>query len=215
MSVLTYLLPLLGVIIGGFIGFGSSLLTNRANDRRLQTQLAHDRDLKNREREMSLRKEIYLAAAEAVSAGLIAVNRFSNLEIPHDELTEEYNAKAPSIAKVYLIAKMETVRAVVNFSGELDATFLRLSARRYPLVWQKQQIGFLRTQIDTSLKENSQTLEQQKQFNIEGLHDLRKWNVLTQNFEYVRSHTEQAMREADTLAATLAPVPVAMAHCRA
>jgi len=155
---------------------------------------------------MSLRKDIYLAAAEAVSAGLIAVGRFANLDIPHEKLTEGYLDKAPSITKVHIIAKEETVRAVVNFTAELNATFLRLLARRLPLVSQKQQIDLLRGQIDTSLKENSRTLELIKQYNIDGLNDPRKWSVLQQNFEFERDRGAQSTQEVDTLNATLIPM---------
>ena len=213
MSVLTSLLALIelipgtfwGVIIGGFFTLSGIILTNRAHDRRMQLQLADDRKLKNREREMALRKDIYLAAAEAASAGLLAVGRFANLDIPHDKLTEGYLDKAPSITKVHIIANEETVRAVSNFSIELNAAFLRLSVKRFQLVAQKQQIGFLRAQVDVSIKENARTLELQRQYNIEGLTDPRKWHVLQQNFEFERARGEQLRQEADTLDASLIP----------
>jgi len=88
-----------GVVIGAFFSLGGVVLTNRAHDRRLRVQLEHDREVKNRDREMSLRKDVYLAAAEAVSAGLIAVGRFADLEVPHEKLTEGYLDRAPSIAR--------------------------------------------------------------------------------------------------------------------
>ena len=194
-----------GVIIGAFFTLGGIILTNRAHDRRMHAQLVHDRDLKNHEREMSLRRDIYLAAAEAAAAGLIAVGRFANLDVPHEKLTEQYLDKSPSITKVNIVAKEETVRAIANFSGELNAIFLRLFARRFPLVMQKQQIGFLRAQVDTSLKENSRTLELIKQFNIDGTIDPCKWDMLQKNFEFERDRGEQARHQADTLDVSLLP----------
>ena len=213
MSVLTSLLALIelipgtfwGVIIGGFFTLGGIILTNRAHDRRMQLQLADDQKLKNREREMALRKDIYLAAAEAASAGLLAVGRFANLDIPHDKLTEGYLDKAPSITKVHIIANEETVRAITNFSTELTAAFLRLGVKRFQLVAQKQQVGFLRAQVDESIKENARTLELIKQYNIEGLADRRKWDVLQQNFEFEGNRGERARQEADTLDTSLIP----------
>lgn len=154
---------------------------------------------------MALRKDIYLAAAEAAAAGLFAVGRFANLDIPHDKLTEGYLDKAPAITKVHIIASEKTVKAVSNFSTELSAAFLRLSVKRFQLVAQKQHIEFLRAQVDTSLKENARTLELQKHYNIEGLADPRKWNVLQQNFEFERDRGERARQEADTLNASLIP----------
>ena len=202
MSVLIYLLALIemipgtfwGVIIGGFFTLGGIILTNRARDRGIQVQLADDRKLKNREREMELRKDIYLAAAEAASAGLIAVTRFANLDTPDEKLTEDYLTKSPSIIKVHIIANEETVRAVTNFTAELGVAFLRLFAKRLPLVLQKQQIEFLRAQVDISHKENSRTLELQKQYNIEGLADPRKWDVLQQNFKFEHARGERVRR---------------------
>ena len=195
-----------GIIIGAFFTLSGILLTNHFHDRRLRTQLAHDRALKDREREMSLRKDIYLGAAEAVSAGLIAISRFTNLEIPHEKLTEGYLDKAPSIAKVHVIGKEATVSAVVNFSAELNATFLRLGARRFALVAQKQRIESLRSESNASRKANARTLELMTQYNLEGLTDQRKWNVLQQNFEFEQRRGEEARQEADTLAATLYPM---------
>ena len=205
MEIPAYLATFLAVISGACIALSGVILTNRAHDRRLQTQLAHDRDLKNHDREMSLRKDIYLAATDAAATGLIAVSRFASLEIPDEQLTEGYLDKSASLGKVNIIANVETVRAVVNFSGELSAAFLRLFARRLPLVLQKQQIELLRAQFDISLKENARTLELQKQYNIEGLANPRRWEVLQQNFEFERDRGERARQEADTLNASLIP----------
>lgn len=206
-TVLTYLLALIemipgtfwGVIIGGFFTLGGIILTNRAHDRRTRAQFTDDRNLRNRDREMALRKDIYLAAAEAASAGLLAVGRFANLDIPHDKLTEGYLDKAPSITKVHIIANEETVRAVSNFSTELNAAFLRLGVKRIQLVAQKQQIGFLRAQFEVSLKEQTRTLELQKQYNLDGLTDQRRWAALQQNFEFEQARGERSRQEADTL----------------
>lgn len=190
--------------IGGALGpLAAVFLTNHAHNRRLQTQLDHDRNLKNREREMSLRRDVYLEVAEAVQAGLIAVNRFPNLEISNEQVTEAYVDKAPSIAKVHIIAKDETVSAVINFVGELNATFFRLFAARVPLVSQKHKIDALKAQVDISQKEIFRTLELMRQHNLDGLVDQRKWEVLQQNFELERVRSDKASQEAETLGMTL------------
>ena len=70
-----------GVIIGSIISLGGVYLTNRASDKRLTKQFTHEREQKTKDREMELRKEIFLAAADAISVGLNSVARFSNLDI--------------------------------------------------------------------------------------------------------------------------------------
>jgi hypothetical protein len=209
--VFTYLLALIemipgtfwGVIIGAFFTLGGIILTNRAHDRGMHVQLTHDRDLKNREREMSLRKDVYLAAAEAASAGLISVGRFADLDIPHDKLTEGYLDKAPAITKVHIIANLETVRAVINFSSELNAAFLRLFTRRMPLFLQNQHIGFLRGQIDIFMKEESRMIELMKQYNIDGIHDPQRFSTVQKQFDFEQGRVEQTMQSIDTLNASL------------
>ena len=70
-----------GVVFGSFLSLVGVVVSNRANDRRLRQQLAHDRELKNREREHSLRKDIYLATAEAIATGINSIGSFANLDI--------------------------------------------------------------------------------------------------------------------------------------
>lgn len=192
-----------GVIIGSIFTLtatlGSMILTNRGNDRRLRSQLDQDRELKNREREMTLRKEIYLAAAEAAAAGMTAIGRFTSIKDFDEKLIDGYTEKSPSLIKVHVIAREETVRAVINFSTELNVTFLRLYARRAPLVFRKQKIDLLRAQFDSSMKENSRSLELMKQYNLDGLYDQPRWDALRLNFENVQRNGEEARQQADIL----------------
>jgi hypothetical protein len=179
------------------------VVANLFQNSRLRTQLVHDQKLKDREREMSLRRDVYLEAAEAVQAGLIVINRFPNLELSHDKVIEGYIDKAPSMAKVHIIAKEETVNAVIGFTAELNAAFLRLFAKRVSLASERHQIEVLRAQVDSSLKDNARTLELIKQYNLDGLNDQNRWNWLQQNFDFEQKQVTEARQEADSLAVTL------------
>ena len=194
------------LITGGFTVFATLsgiFIANYFQNCRLQTQLAHERETKNCEREMSLRKDVYLEAAEAVQAGLLAVNRFANPETPHEKVIEGYLDKAPSIAKVHIIAKEETVKALAAFMAALDTLFIRLFAQRGPLVIEKQKIEVLRAQVDSSLKENARTFELIKQYNIDGLTDQNRWDWLTKNVDFELKRSEAANKEAEALGRTL------------
>lgn len=104
-----------GVVIGSFFSLGGVFLTNRSNDRRLRAQLAHDREIRSRERELSLRKDIYMSAAEAISAGLNAIARFSDLEVPHNQVAAFYLEKSSSIAKIMLSPKRTRQKQLRSF----------------------------------------------------------------------------------------------------
>ncbi len=192
-----------GVVVGSFFSLGGVVLTNRANDRRMQAQLAHERELRNKERELALRKEVYLAAAEAISAGFISVSKFSNLDIPPDKVTGEYLDKAPAIAKVHVIATEATARAVVSVVGELSATFLRLFAKRVPLMLQKQQLTTLDAQISGFGKERDRMVELMKQHNLEGSVDDRRWGVIQGTFDFEQKRVTEALEQRKALTGAL------------
>jgi hypothetical protein len=192
-----------GIIIGASFSLGGVYLTNYANDRRLREQLQHDRELKNRERELSLRKEIYLASAEAIHAGLIAIGRFSHLEVPDDKLTDEYLSKASSMAKVHIVGKKTTVKSLLQFSGEFAAAFLRLSVKRVPLSKKMNEISALDDLDDTFAKEQSRILELMNHHNLEGSNDQRKSDLLQNRFDFETQRRDENFKKRDALAATL------------
>lgn len=192
-----------GVVVGSFFSLGGILLTNRANLERLKAELAHDREMKGRERELSLKKEVYLAAAEAISAGLIAVGRFANLDIPYQEIASDYVKKSSAIAKVHVIAGQETMGAVTQFQGALESAYMRLSADRVPLTVQREEVIRLRGQIDTAARERDRLLDIMKAQNLEGNADQRRWNVLQANFEFEQKRSAEAASQHKELALKL------------
>ena len=153
----------MNTLFGSFITLIGITLTNRANDRRLQAQLSHERELRKKERELSLRKDIYLAAAEAIATGINTIGQFTNMEVPIEKITETYGEKSPSIAKVYIAAEEETVKAIVHLMSELEASYLQLIAKRIPLEQQKNQLAILKQQTEIFGKERDRMVDLQKQ----------------------------------------------------
>jgi hypothetical protein len=126
-----------GIIIGSMLTLSGVILTNRASDRRARAQFLHDQTLHQRERELGLRKEIYLAATEALSAGLRAVPSLANLDLSYDQIVQPYVEKGAVIAKVHIIATEETLTAVAAISSALQGEMIRLTAKRIPLMHMK------------------------------------------------------------------------------
>lgn len=213
MAILSELLTLIekipatfwGVVVGSFFSILGVALTNRASDRRLRTQFSHERELKTKDREMMLKKEIYLAATEAIAAGTNAIGRFANLDLKNDQITEEYIEKAPAISKVHVIAKIKTVQAIVNLTGELGATFLLLFSKRFKLMAELSQIRSLESQMAEFGKERDLILEMIKQYNIEGIIDDRRWQVLQGNFDFEQKKVNDALTRYTDLGKSLFP----------
>lgn len=135
------------IVIGGILTLAGVHLTNRASAARLREQFDYERKKTKQEREMTLRKEIYLAAAEAVLAGLMALNRFPNLEISDEKVTEEYIVRSPALSKIHIIGKINTIKALSDFTSDLGATFLKLYAQRSILLGERQKVNIARNEI--------------------------------------------------------------------
>lgn len=194
-----------GVVVGSFFSIGGVALTNRASDRRLRAQFEHERKLKTKDREMALRKEVYLDAAEAIAAGMNAISRFANLDIPHDQITSAYVQKAPAISKIHVIAQTETVQALAAFTGQLGSLFLTLFAQRYELQKSKNLVAITDNQIAEFGKERDRILEMIKQHNIEGIVDDRRWEVLQNSFEFEQKRVADGIARREELLGILHP----------
>ena len=129
----------LGIIIGSLFTIIGVVLTNASNTRRLRLQHEHERALESKSRDLNLRRDVYMAAMEAISTGMVAVGRYADFEVPQQTLMQSYTDQSPAISKVTLVGKDETIKALANFNQELTGTFLRLGARREQVnrLWQR------------------------------------------------------------------------------
>lgn len=193
-----------GVVFGSFISILSVWLTNRASTTRLFHQFEHERLVKASERELAIKKDIYLDAAEAVSAGLSSLANLANLDIPDDKVMEQYTQKAPSLAKVQVVGSMETVDAFLALTGEHSGQMLKLWAIRHQLMAQKRQISSLDVQVSEFRKEADRFLEMIKQYNINGIADQNRWGVLQRNFDFEHKRSVETNQKRQDIAHQLA-----------
>lgn len=193
------------VVAGAGFSILGVALTNSASQKRLFAQFEHEIKSKRLDREMALRKDVFLAAAEAISSGIDVIGRFANFDIPNGGVTQPYLDKLPSIAKVHVIGQTPTVLAVTKFTSHLGALFVELFAQRHALMNQLDEIRMLDDQVSQFGKERDKILEMMKQCNIEGLSDQRKWAVLQQNFDLEQRRIEEFLTKRFDLAADLQP----------
>lgn len=190
---------LIGAIVAACIAFLSVYLTHRGNEKRFAGQLEHDRTQKRTEREMSLRKEVYLDAAEAVVAGIDVIGRYVNLKMPDSEINSNYSAKRGAIAKIHLIGSEETVSAVFAFTSKLDSIILNLALHRAPLTQIQAQLKILEDQISTFSKERDRMTELMKQLNFEGSLDTTRWTFVNKTFEFEQQRIQDAIQAQKSL----------------
>jgi hypothetical protein len=184
-----------GVIAGSLFTLLGVFLSNRAQAHRLARQLEHDRELKREDRLLALRRDVYLPAAEAVSAGLMLIGRLSDLSMSQEGLLGDWIEKAPAIAKANLIADASTVEALTRFNTELGALILRLLSTRAPLVGRQQHASLLLEEINRFSAERDRMVDLLKEMNLSGAYDDRRQAAIDSNFQYNQRRIDEVLKE--------------------
>lgn len=222
----------IGFIIGSVITVLGVVLTNAANTKRLRIQHDHDREMRSRERDLNLRKDIYLAAIEAISTGIVVISRFGDLNVSGQELMLAYTDRSPAIGKVSIVGTGETIKAVATFSQELTGAFLRLTALREGVQALQRRSEELEAEIEDVSRQQRQraalmqeldpadpqeagqlsALQQTHAVEEERLAALRAQlsGVSDQVFRSVMDLTEASLKEVATLDELVVPVITAM-----
>jgi hypothetical protein len=184
-----------GIIVGALFTIIGVVLTNAANIKRLRLQQAYERERAEKQWDTNLRRDTYLSAIEAISAGMVVVGRFADFNVPHQELMRSYTDKSPSIAKVTLVGKEKTIEAVANFSQLLTGAFLRLSASREQLNGMMAQLAALEDQIETAREEEARLLALIHEHELSGHVNEALENRLQQKLAGVREKIESLQAE--------------------
>lgn len=119
-----------GVVIGSLFTVIGVALTNASNTRRLRLQHQHEHERDERARDLSMRRDVYLGAFEAIATGMTMVGNFGELDVPFQDLMRAYMGKASAIGKVTIVGRESTIQAVADFEQALTGAFIRLSGRR-------------------------------------------------------------------------------------
>jgi hypothetical protein len=192
MKILQTILGLIGAIPGTFWGvvFGSLfsvsgvMLTNRANARRMATQFAHERELRINEREHTMRRDVYLAAAEALASCIGSLGQFVNLNIPTEDAGKAITEKMPLLAKVHMIGGQNVMEGIISTTTEIGIIIQNLSARRIPLNAMKQQIDALDVQLRRWGSDKDKSVELMKSHNLSGVVDQKRWDTISNQYEF-------------------------------
>lgn len=183
------------LIWGAFIATVSSVVvmhySNKASMNRMIKQLQHDSSVRDRERSMNLRKEIYLDAAEAITSMHNSLANMTKLEANNDELSASFNMSALVIAKVNVVGGNELVRNINAFSYKASEYFLELFYIRGKLLIIKNEIEQYQNIVNKLFNDQDQLLEIMKQLNLEGNTDDHKWGYINTTRDFNRNTIEE------------------------
>ena len=149
-------------IIASGLTFLGVTLSNRANRKCLLMQLNHAAQQKDKERELQIRKEVYMEAAEAIAEAIKDIQLLPNRIIRTDNL-EICNKLLPALAKVHMVGTLDTVKNTIQFMGKFNQSTLSIVPEITKFAVLKQELANLNSlseiQINT-MKEINKNFEQ-------------------------------------------------------
>jgi len=171
-------------IIASGLTFSGVTLSNRANRKCLLIQLNHAAQEKDKERELQIRKEVYMEAAEAIAESIKDIQLLPN-RIIHTNNLEICNKLLQALAKVHMVGTLDTVKNTIQFMEKFNQSTLPIVPEITKFAILKQELANLNNlselkintmkevnknfeQMDSSSKQNPGILDIYKK-TIEGL----------------------------------------------
>lgn len=134
-----------GVLLGSLLAFGATYVATRR-------QLLHDAEQRERDRKMSLRRDVFLEVADGLAGTTDYFFKFANADVPLVELgasTQKYGW----LNKLYVIASLETIEAFSEANGQYGAAVFDLMRERLRVEDLKHKIDGVGQQIELCVSE--------------------------------------------------------------
>jgi hypothetical protein len=176
-------------LIASALTLSGVLISNRSNTNRLQIQLQHDATEKAKERTATLRREVYLRAAEELTKANSHLASLPQADLAKTNAAEGLQGFFAAAAKLQLVAEPKTallVNQLVSAYGEL---LLRLMARLMPLQKARVDISISDDLYNKSQAEVTRVLGQMAKFNEAAQVDDRVFGALQRAFDGYQDQT--------------------------
>ena len=125
-------------------------------------QLNHAAKEKDKERELQIRKEVYMEAAEAIAESIKDIQLLPNRIIYTDNL-EMCNKLLTALAKIHMVGTLNTVKNTIQFMDKFNQSTMPVIPEIYKFAVLKQEIaslGKLSESKVNSMKEINKTFQQ-------------------------------------------------------
>lgn len=192
-SIPEFIWPLIAVVIGGMLTWMP-----------LHWQLEHDSRERERERQMSVRRDVYLSAAEKFGQQLAYLANFYNNWARFDNKTEPLpQGYLEAVARIQVIGSNETLAALNRFDDFVSEAFAELTPQIIELALLRTKFVRLSELTTNTQAEVAESVEQMKAYNLQGIKDDEKWSTIKYNTDMAQSRENKLMEELKKIAAEL------------
>ena len=172
------------VAVGSLITLGGVLISDRNHTKRLKIQLAHDSELRAIERKATMRREVYLKAAEELVRANNYLGSLAQLDLTKTNIGDGLQNFFASFAKLGLVAEEETGKAINELVIAYSDVLFKLMIKVMPISEQKNQITIINKHYDEAQVEIKRLLAEMRHQNESVAQDEQVFNTLDASFKF-------------------------------
>ena len=128
-------------IVASVLTLGGVLIANASNTKRLKIQLKHDSTEKLRDRQATLRRDVYLNAAEELVKASSYLGALPSVNVATTNIGSGLQGFFVAASKLALVSDPSTAYEVNELVGQYGELFLKLTVKLLPLQSVKTDIG--------------------------------------------------------------------------
>lgn len=140
-------------LMGSALTLLGVFLQNLFENYRTNKRLKHEAAQKNREREMSLRREVYLDAASEMARATLYVAKFCDLNLPaaeHEAIARNFGA---AMSKLQMVAGIATLAKAIEANSHFASLNFELNQLRLSLLLDRKNLEFMQKTVEADIEQ--------------------------------------------------------------
>jgi len=137
-----------GGIIGALVTIGVTWINFRHERERLRTQLEHEARERKRERDLQLRRDLLMSAADDALGQMKMLIELADVNTPMTQTATVPPGTFVGLAKAHMVGSLPTIKAFDRIAAVLRDEAFKLMKLRAVFDWSRQEMDRLTQQIE-------------------------------------------------------------------
>jgi hypothetical protein len=181
---------LMGQLPWQFIGGIASALiigwfASRHSLKQQKLQLKFDADQQRIDRQVQMRREVYLEAASALVHMGACLGRSTNPSVTLDDfdrVAQDFNVQ---MSRAFLVASKEAIPAIAAAQRAYMTQFMQALRDRHPAVIRQQDIDLSLKSLSGRRQERQQCIDLMKAYHFDGVQDPKRWTAVREHVDFL------------------------------
>lgn len=182
-------------LLASLITLVGVFFSNCSNRSRLETQLRHDREEKEKERTATLRREISLEAVGEFTEIMYALSQISTRDMTDPELASPAKKFSSTASRLQLVVEPRTALKIQQFSFQCAKIYMQLIARATPISQARTNANISKHWFEISNSEVNRLLIEMKKLNESSQHDHKVFISLSNSYTIQQQQMEKHARD--------------------